>query len=89
MALAPYNITVNALCLGVVPTAMWKQIDEDRSKLFGTRPDESMAASINSIPLKRVSIIEDVSAAAGFLCSTDSDCITGQALNVDGGFEMN
>jgi NAD(P)-dependent dehydrogenase (short-subunit alcohol dehydrogenase family) len=89
LALAPYNITVNAICPGVVPTAMWKQIDEDRSKLFGTQPGESMAAFINSIPLKRASTIEDVSAAVAFLCSTDSDCITGQALNVDGGFEMN
>ncbi len=89
LALAPYNITVNAVCPGVVPTAMWKQIDEDRGKLFGTQPGEAMAAFINTIPLKRASTPEDIGGAVAFLCSTDADCITGQALNVDGGYEMN
>lgn len=89
LALAPYNITVNAVCPGVVPTAMWKQIDEDRGKLFGTQPGEAIAAFINTIPLKRASTPEDIGGAVAFLCSTDADCITGQALNVDGGYEMN
>ena len=89
LALAPYNITVNAVCPGVVPTAMWKQIDEDRGKLFGTQPGEAIAAFINTIPLKRASTAEDIGGAVAFLCSTDADCITGQALNVDGGYEMN
>lgn len=89
LALAPYNITVNAVCPGVVPTAMWKQIDEDRGKLFGTQPGEAIAAFINTIPLKRASTPEDIGGAVAFLCSADADCITGQALNVDGGYEMN
>lgn len=89
LALAPYNITVNAVCPGVVPTAMWKQIDEDRGKLFGSQPGEAMAAFINTIPLKRASTPEDIGGAVAFLCSGDADCITGQALNVDGGYEMN
>ena len=33
-------------------------------------------------------IPEDIAAAVAFLCSTDSDYITGQTLNVDGGMEM-
>jgi len=89
LALAPYNITVNAVCPGVVPTAMWKQIDEDRGKLFGSQPGEAMAAFINTIPLKRASTPEDIGGAVAFFCSADADCITGQALNVDGGYEMN
>ena len=89
LALAPYNINVNAVCPGVVPTAMWKQIDEDRGKLFGTQPGEAMAAFINIIPLKRASTAEDVAGAIAFFCSADADYITGQALNVDGGYEMN
>jgi len=89
LTLAPYNITVNAVCPGVVPTAMWKQIDEERGKLFGTQPGEAIAAFINTIPLKRAATAEDVAGAIAFLCSNDADCITGQALNVDGGYEMN
>ena len=88
LALAPYNITANAVCPGVVPTAMWQQIDEDRGKLFGSQPGEAMAAFVNTIPLKRAASAEDVAGAIAFFCSADADYITGQALNVDGGFEM-
>jgi len=89
LALAPYNITVNAVCPGVVPTQMWKEIDADRGRLFGTQPGEAIAAFINTVPLKRASTPEDIAGAIAFFCSADADCITGQALNVDGGYEMN
>jgi NAD(P)-dependent dehydrogenase (short-subunit alcohol dehydrogenase family) len=88
LALAPYNITVNAVCPGVVPTQMWKDIDADRGKLFGTQPGEAMAAFINMIPLKRASTPDDIAGPIAFFCSSDADYITGQALNVDGGYEM-
>jgi Dehydrogenases with different specificities (related to short-chain alcohol dehydrogenases) len=38
LALAPYNINVNAVCPGIVPTPMWDEIDRDRARLFGTNP---------------------------------------------------
>lgn len=88
MALAPYNITVNAVCPGIVPTPMWQQIDEERGKLFGAQPGEAMAAFINTVPLKRAATPEDIAGAVAFFCSADADYITGQALNVDGGYEM-
>ena len=88
LALAPYNITVNAVCPGVVPTQMWKEIDADRGKLFGTQPGEAMAAFINTVPLKRASTPEDIAGPIAFFCSSDADYVTGQALNVDGGYEM-
>lgn len=89
LALAPYNITVNAVCPGIVPTPMWTQIDADRSKLFGSQPGEAMATFINTVPLKRAATPDDVAGAIAFFCSVDADYITGQALNVDGGYEMN
>ncbi len=88
LALAPYHINVNAICPGVVPTPMWTQIDLDRADLFGAKPGEAMAAFINTIPLKRAATAEDIGGAVAFFCSSDADYITGQALNVDGGFEM-
>lgn len=88
LALAPYRINANAVCPGIVPTPMWEKIDEDRGRLFGARPGEAMAAFINQVPLKRAATAEDVAAAVAFFCSSDADYITGQALNVDGGFEM-
>jgi NAD(P)-dependent dehydrogenase (short-subunit alcohol dehydrogenase family) len=40
------------------------------------------------IPSKREQTPEDVAEAAAFLVSDDAKNITGQALNVDGGFFM-
>jgi acetoin reductase-like protein len=89
LALAPYNINVNAVAPGVVPTAMWEQIDRQCSHIFGTEPGQAMSEFIEKIPLKRPGTTEDVAGAVAFLCSSDADYITGQTLNVDGGYEMN
>ncbi|HMN26755.1 MAG TPA: glucose 1-dehydrogenase [Caldilineaceae bacterium] len=89
LTLAPYNITVNAVCPGIVATAMWQQIDEERGRLFGSQPGEAMAAFINTVPLKRAATPADVAGVIAFFCSPDADYVTGQALNIDGGFEMN
>jgi NAD(P)-dependent dehydrogenase (short-subunit alcohol dehydrogenase family) len=88
LAMAPYRINCNAVCPGIVPTPMWTEIDKERGKLFGAKPGEAMAAFINTVPLKRAATAEDIAGAVAFFCSADSDYITGQALNVDGGFEM-
>jgi len=88
LALAPYRINANAVCPGIVPTPMWQQIDAERGKLFGAQPGEAMAGFINTVPLKRAATPEDIAGAVAFFCSSDADYITGQALNVDGGFEM-
>jgi meso-butanediol dehydrogenase/(S,S)-butanediol dehydrogenase/diacetyl reductase len=88
LAFAPYNINVNAVCPGVIPTPMWEQIDRQRSRIFGLAPGESMKSFVEKIPLKRPGSPEDVAGVVAFLCSPDADYMTGQTLNVDGGFEM-
>jgi meso-butanediol dehydrogenase / (S,S)-butanediol dehydrogenase / diacetyl reductase len=89
LALAKYNINVNAIAPGVVPTPMWVQIDKERGELFGSKPGEALQNFVeNNIPLKRASSVEDLAGAVSFLCSQDADYITGQCLNVDGGIEM-
>lgn len=89
LAFSPYNINVNAVCPGVVPTPMWEQIDRDRGRIAGVQPGEAMKAFLEKVPLRRAGSPEDVAGAVAFLCSPDADYITGQTLNVDGGFEMN
>lgn len=89
LAFAPYNINVNAVCPGLVPTPMWTDIDRVQAERFGMNQGQWMQKSIDAIPLKRAATPEDLAAAVSFLCSTDADYITGQALNVDGGIEMN
>jgi NAD(P)-dependent dehydrogenase (short-subunit alcohol dehydrogenase family) len=88
--LAPYNINVNAVCPGLVPTPMWDKIDEVQGvQRQGLPPGEWMKMTIDKVPLKRASTPEDVAAAVSYLCSSNADYITGQTLNVDGGVEMN
>jgi NAD(P)-dependent dehydrogenase (short-subunit alcohol dehydrogenase family) len=88
LALTQYGINVNAVSPGVVPTPMWEQNDRDKQKIFGTAPGEAMRQMIEQVPLKRAGAPEEIAAAVAFLCSSDADYMTGQTLNVDGGFEM-
>jgi NAD(P)-dependent dehydrogenase (short-subunit alcohol dehydrogenase family) len=89
LAFARYNINVNAVCPGVIPTPMWEQIDQDRGRISGLAPGESMKSFIERTALKRAGSPGDVACVVAFLCSPDSDYMTGQTLNIDGGFEMN
>ncbi|GAB4550243.1 MAG: acetoin reductase [Anaerolineae bacterium] len=87
--LAPYNINVNAICPGVVPTPMWDDIDATQAERFGMERGQWIQKTVEAVPLKRAATPADIAAAVSFLCSEDADYITGQALNVDGGVEMN
>jgi len=89
LAFAPYNINVNAVSPSVVPTLMWKKNVQEKSRIFGTDAEKESKEFIERIPLKRAGSPEDMAGAVAFLCSPDSNYITGQTLNVDGGFEMN
>lgn len=88
LALAPYNINVNAISPSVVATAMWQQADREKSELLGLPPGKALKDYIETIPLKRAGTGEDMAAAVAFLCSHEADYITGQTINVDGGYEM-
>ncbi len=79
--LAPYQITVNAYCPGIVDTPMWKALDQDFEKIGAER----MAEKVAGTPLGRVQSPEDVANLVSFLASDQSDFITGQAIIQDGG----
>lgn len=85
LALAEHNITVNALAPGIVDTDMWTLIDEQRSEAAGVAAGEPMRKRVASIPLKRAATADDIANVASFLASSDSDYITGQTYQIDGG----
>ena len=89
LAFAQYGINVNAICPSVVHTPMWEQNVAEKAKTFGVDPAKDSAEFIAKIPMKRPGTAEEMAAAICFLCSSDADYVTGQTLNVDGGFEMN
>jgi NAD(P)-dependent dehydrogenase (short-subunit alcohol dehydrogenase family) len=90
LALAPWNINVNAVSPSVVDTPMWRKNVEDKRKSLGeTKAQEEIDRLIGKIPLGRPGSTDEMADAVLFLCSDESNYITGQTLNVDGGFEMN
>lgn len=89
LAFAPYNINVNAIAPSVVLTPMWDENNRQKQRAMGVDAQKASEEFIARIPLKRPGTVDDMAAAALFLCSSESDYITGQTLNVDGGFEMN
>ena len=84
--LAEYGITVNAFCPGVVTTELWEQLDAEFIQLGETqRKGQALEEFGANILVGRLSAPEDIAPLAVFLASSDSDYITGQAINVDGG----
>ena len=90
--LAPHDITVNAICPGLLWTDMWQAISRRRSAVTGediSGRELFERAVENMTPMKREQTPEDIGKLAAFLASDDARNITGQAINVDGGIRMN
>jgi len=74
---AKYDITVNSISPGFIKTDMTKTI-----------PLKIKQEIIKKIPKKRFGLREEVARAAVFFASPQSAYITGQVLNINGGFYM-
>lgn len=84
--LAPHKITVNGFCPGIVATELWRRLDEQIMHTGRTsQVGEAMAQFGEDILLGRVSTPEDCAGIAAYLASADSDYMTGQCIQVDGG----
>jgi NAD(P)-dependent dehydrogenase (short-subunit alcohol dehydrogenase family) len=88
LELAPFDVRVNAVCPGIVRTQMWDVELAEISEAKGISIDDAWTQVLADVPLNRPQTPEDIGAAVAFLASPMAQNITGQALNVDGGFEM-
>jgi len=83
------GIRVNALCPGVVFTALWDgQHISDYGRKRGMKPEEVRPYLESKIPMGRLCTPEDVAGTAVFVASDAAAYITGQAINVSGGSVM-
>jgi NAD(P)-dependent dehydrogenase (short-subunit alcohol dehydrogenase family) len=76
---AAHHIRVNAVCPGVIITAMTSHLRQNEAQLKKWLED---------IPLGRLGEPDDVTGLVLFLCSDAARYITGQAIHVDGGKVM-
>jgi NAD(P)-dependent dehydrogenase (short-subunit alcohol dehydrogenase family) len=83
---APYNVTVNAVCPGVVRTPLWD--DPATGILRDLDGEKGWQAFVDGIPLGRPQSAEDIGHACAYLASDLAANITGEALNVSGGQQM-
>jgi len=76
--LAEYGIPVNEIRPGIVQTAMTEKVQQKYDTLIEG----------GLLPIKRWGTPEDTAAAIYALCSGALPYVTGQAINVDGGFHI-
>jgi 2-hydroxycyclohexanecarboxyl-CoA dehydrogenase len=91
--LAPYGVRVNTLCPGMVQTTLNRAVWEAWNRhqpAAEQRPYEDWATDKirRLVPLGRWQTPEDMAAMAVFLASPLAGNVTGQTVNVDGGFVM-
>ena len=85
LALAPHGIRVNCVCPGSVDTDMADAEIEIAHKKTGINEDKLKQMAIDSVPLGRLTSPEDLANTIVWLASSQSNHLTGQAINVNGG----
>lgn len=73
--LAPYGITVNAICPGLIDTKMARD----------TTSQEELQTFLDSFPIKRMGLPEEIGDLVVFLCLAKASYITGASLDINGG----
>jgi 2-hydroxycyclohexanecarboxyl-CoA dehydrogenase len=91
--LAPYGVRVNTLCPGMVKTALnqsvWEAWNRQQPEAQRRSYEDWAGDKIRRlVPLGRWQEPGDIAAMAVFLASPRARNITGQTINVDGGFVM-
>lgn len=86
LAYGPSGIRVNTVSPAVVITSMWEQNFAELAKITGKEPGQLAEAWKNQTPLRRLGTPGDIANLIVFLAGPKAEFITGQHINVCGGF---
>lgn len=81
-----YNINVNAIMPGIVQTPRMDKLVRVKAETRGWTNEQVYDEYVQDMPLKRVTLPEDIANAVVFLASDESQQITGQEMVIDGGW---
>lgn len=82
---APHSINVNAVCPGSIASPLNSRITDERAALTGISPEQFLARTLKDTPLGRQGTVEEIAQMTVLLCSSWTDFMTGQAVNLTGG----
>ncbi|WP_164553266.1 SDR family NAD(P)-dependent oxidoreductase [Brevibacillus marinus] len=88
IVLAPRRIRVNAVCPGPTATELLSRMADEIGLISGSSSESALDQFIGGIPLGRIGTPTDVAQAVAFLASDAAGFITGQTLNVCGGWTV-
>jgi len=93
LELAPYGVRVNAICPGnLMNSPLWREgencLVNQYARNRGLTVEQTLAQYLAQIPMGRSCEYDDVANVMVFLASDLSSYVTGQAINVTGGYEM-
>jgi sorbitol-6-phosphate 2-dehydrogenase len=90
LELAEYGVRANAICPGnLLDSPLWvDSLYKQYAKKWGITEEEVRQRYIDQVPMKRGCTYDDVCNVLVFLASDQSSYMTGQAVNVTGGQQM-
>lgn len=83
--LGPLDITVNALCPGIVRTPIWERILDTQAAETGRPTDELFAEHLRPVPVGRAQTTEDIGNTVLFLLGPHARNVSGATINITGG----
>jgi 3-oxoacyl-[acyl-carrier protein] reductase len=80
-----YNITVNNVLPGLTATMRYSQLVENTAVAQNTSKKLIEESLINSIPMRRIGMAEEIANVIAFLASPAASYVNGTSIAVDGG----